>query len=158
TPQANGFQQYYALGAGDVTSLGNGSFFKGLVDDVSFYNKALTDADVQDEYQAAVNGGDYPGTVLGKDPIAFYQPEETGIGAPAVADDSGHGRDAAYYNVISSNAGQPGALIDDPSTAVRFNGSDAYVRLPSSPFNFTSGTTTSFETWFNTTSGGVILG
>src|SRR5262249_27766887 len=121
TPQANGYQQYYALGATDTTSLGNGSYFSGLIDDVSFYNRALSDADVQEEYQAAVGGGDYPGTVLGKMPIAFYQLDETNIAAPTTtaADSSGNARDATYYNVTSADTGQPGALVDDPDTSVR---------------------------------------
>lgn len=38
---------YYAFGAKDSTNLGQGGFFKGAMDDVRIYNRALTDDEVK---------------------------------------------------------------------------------------------------------------
>jgi len=38
---------YYAFGAADSTNLGQGGFFKGLIDDIRVYNRALTDDEVK---------------------------------------------------------------------------------------------------------------
>jgi hypothetical protein len=38
---------YYAFGAADTTNLGQGGFFKGLMDDIRIYNRALTDDEVK---------------------------------------------------------------------------------------------------------------
>jgi hypothetical protein len=38
---------YYAFGAADTTNLGQGGFFKGLMDDIRVYNRALTDDEVK---------------------------------------------------------------------------------------------------------------
>ena len=38
---------YYAFGAKDSTNLGQGAFFKGLMDDIRIYNRALTDDEVK---------------------------------------------------------------------------------------------------------------
>ena len=41
-----GGEIYYALGAKDSTNMGHGGFFKGLMDDVRIYNRALTDDEI----------------------------------------------------------------------------------------------------------------
>jgi hypothetical protein len=43
----NGGEIYYAVGAKDTTNMGQGGFFKGLIDDVRIYNRALTDDEVK---------------------------------------------------------------------------------------------------------------
>jgi hypothetical protein len=43
----NGGDIYYAFGAKDDTNLGQGGFFKGLMDDVRIYNRALTEDEVK---------------------------------------------------------------------------------------------------------------
>ena len=43
----NGGEIFYAFGAQDGTNLGQGGFFKGLMDDVRIYNRALTEDEVK---------------------------------------------------------------------------------------------------------------
>jgi hypothetical protein len=42
-----GGEIYYAFGPKDSTNLGHGGFFKGLMDDIRVYNRALTDEEVR---------------------------------------------------------------------------------------------------------------
>jgi RHS repeat-associated protein len=90
-------------------------------------------------------------------------PGEPGGGAPAVvADQSGHGEAASWTGGVGF--GVPGLVAGEAKTAMSFDGSTSYVRAPSAAFGGypTSGSTNnynlSFEAWFKTTSGGVILG
>jgi hypothetical protein len=43
---------YIALGAADSTNCGDGTYFAGIVDEFRFYNRALSDAEIQALYQA----------------------------------------------------------------------------------------------------------
>ncbi|MFZ8804232.1 MAG: DUF2341 domain-containing protein, partial [Candidatus Calescibacterium sp.] len=43
---------YIALGATDTTHCGDGTYFGGIVDEFRFYNRALSDAEIQALYQA----------------------------------------------------------------------------------------------------------
>jgi YD repeat-containing protein len=90
-------------------------------------------------------------------------PGEPGGGAPAVvADQSGHGEAASWTGGVGF--GVPGLVAGEAKTAMSFDGSTGYVRALSAAFGGypASGSTNnynlSFEAWFKTTSGGVILG
>jgi hypothetical protein len=105
-------------------------------------------------------GTSYRDVVLADGATAYWRLDETGT--PAVAHDQVGGHDAVYHNFTAADLGQPGALPNDTSTSVQFNGVNQYLSLPD-VFNYpTSGMTTqyavSFGAWFKTTSGGVILG
>jgi hypothetical protein len=106
-------------------------------------------------------GSSYRNVVLADAPAAYWRLDETSPAQPAHDEVGRH--DAAYQNFTAADLGQPGALGNDTSTSANFNGVDHYVSLPD-VFNFpTTGTTTtqmalSFSAWFNTTTGGVILG
>jgi hypothetical protein len=105
-------------------------------------------------------GTSYPSVVLADAPAAYWRLDETSPAQPAQDQVGGH--DAVYQNFTAADLGQPGALSNDTSTSAHFNGVDHYLSLPD-VFNFpTTGTTTqyaqSFSAWFNTTTGGVILG
>ena len=43
----NGGEIFYAFGCEDSTNLGQGGYFKGLMDDIRIYNRALTEAEVK---------------------------------------------------------------------------------------------------------------
>jgi RHS repeat-associated protein len=85
-----------------------------------------------------------------------YQPPST------IADSSGHGNTATPSGSLSFGA--PGLVPSNGDAATGFDGSTASVQVPSSVFGSypTSGSTTAytltFEAWFRTTAGGVILG
>jgi hypothetical protein len=102
----------------------------------------------------------YKDVVLADGAAAYWRLDETGT--PTTAHDEVGGNDAVYHNFTAANLGQTGALANDTSTSVQFNGTNQYLSLPD-VFHFpTGGITTnytvSFGAWFKTTSGGVILG
>jgi hypothetical protein len=106
-------------------------------------------------------GTSYHDVVLEDAPAAYWRLDETSLVPPTAHDEVG-GHDAAYQNFSAADLGQPGALSNDPSTSVHFNGVNEYVSLPD-VFHFpTGGTTTqyavSFGAWFKTATSGVILG
>ena len=47
TPVASGNGQFYAFGAADTTTLGSGAYFNGSLDDLSIWNTARTNANIQ---------------------------------------------------------------------------------------------------------------
>jgi RHS repeat-associated protein len=85
-----------------------------------------------------------------------YQPPTT------IVDGSGHGNTATPNGSLSF--GSPGLVAGNGDASTGFDGSTAWVQVPSSVFGSypTSGSTTAyaltFEAWFKTTSGGAILG
>jgi RHS repeat-associated protein len=87
---------------------------------------------------------------------------ETRLANAAAADSSGHGSHATLVGEVTQPVA--GLVGGDADTATSFDGSTAYALLPSAPFGSypTSGSTTAytltFEAWFETTTGGVILG
>jgi hypothetical protein len=106
-------------------------------------------------------GTSFSSAVLADAPAAYWRLDETSPAQPA--HDQVGGNDAAYQNFTATDLGLSGALRNGTSTSVQFNGVDHYLSLPD-VFNCpTNGTTTtqyavSFSAWFNTTTGGVILG
>lgn len=56
----------------------------------------------------------YDEAVLADEPVAYYRMDETS--GPTAADSSGNGRSGTYQTGVT--LGTPGALLDDPSTAV----------------------------------------
>lgn len=160
SPFEFGFQQRYALGLADSTNLGSGAFFNGLLDEFAVFSTALSNADVAAQFQAGINGsGNYRATVLAGNPVLYWR---LGDATASPAADATGSFTADYHHFSSEDLGLPGAVGNE--TAVRFNGTNAYVRLPAGAFGSypTSGSTTnyavSFVAWFNTTSGGVVLG
>jgi hypothetical protein len=86
--------------------------FKGGLDEVAIYNRALSDTEVLAHYNAGASGspGDYPAAVLASDPVAYWRMEEmsTNVSAWAVnAVDSGAlpGNYARFISEQHANAG-----------------------------------------------------
>jgi hypothetical protein len=72
----------------------------------------------------------YPDGVLAKGPVGYWRlGEATG---PTVVDETGNGHDGRIFG--SPTLGTPGAINDDPDTAIQFNGFDTrdYVEIPDS--------------------------
>ncbi|HXM55230.1 MAG TPA: LamG-like jellyroll fold domain-containing protein, partial [Candidatus Dormibacteraeota bacterium] len=94
---------------------------------------------------------------------ALGQTATTGYLPAGLGDSSGHGGAAALWSG-SPAFGAPGLVSGDADAAVAFDGASAMAQLPAAPFGAypTSGSTSAysatFEAWFSTTSGGVILG
>ena len=70
----------------------------------------------------------YSQVVLAKGPVGYWRLGEAS--GPTAFDSSGNGNGGTYYG--NPSFGQPGAISNDPDTAVGFNGpgSDDYVQVP----------------------------
>jgi hypothetical protein len=152
TPYASAYSYYLGTGYTAGWSNGNGGwqFFAGTLDEAAIYQRALTAAEVGQHY-AAVTINNPPVTPPSTTPTAQYHfGEASGTSA---ADSTGNSQMAVYVGNPTLNvAGVSG------TTAVRLNGSNQYVALPSAPFGV-YGNPVSFETWFSAPVGasGVIL-
>jgi RHS repeat-associated protein len=144
---------------------GNGGWdpFAGTLDEVAVYASALTAGRVSAHFTA---GAGYRTAVLADSPAAYYRLDDGSPGPAAapstLADASGHGASASWSGGVVF--GSPGLVGGLGGASVGVGGGSTYVQVPSQVFGAypTSGSTTSysltFESWFQTTSGGVILG
>ena len=131
----------YQLGSGQTAGwpAGNGGsyYFQGLIDEAGFYNRALSAADVQSIVTSL------PGGLTNS-----WRGEGNAL-------DSQGGNNGTLVGGVTFAAGKVGQ-------AFSLDGVGAYVKLPDNVVPYpTSGTSTtplSFETWFRTTTGGVIMG
>lgn len=149
----------------DPLMIGHGqlhTWFPGYVDEVAVYNHALTAAQVRGHFDARLGlSPSYPSAVLEDGANAYYRFDDPSSASGSPAGDSADSNPATYRgNVILG----PGAPYFGGSQAARFNGTTSYLNLPTAPFGAypTSGNTNayslSFETWFQTSGNGVILG
>jgi hypothetical protein len=92
----------------------------------------------------------YSAVVLSGNPQGYWRLGEA-PGSTTAVDSSPFGRNGTYMGGVT--LGVPGAIVADPNTAARFNGSTGYVSIPGGPFNFTNNFT--LEAWVinNNTSG-----
>lgn len=70
----------------------------------------------------------YSSVVLGKGPVGYWRLGEAA--GPTAVDSSGFGYDGTYKG--SPTLGEPGAIVNDPDTAIGCNGPDSkdYVEIP----------------------------
>jgi len=78
--------------------------------------------------RTVVASDSYSALVLAKGPVGYWRLGETDLSSPA-ADATGNGNDGAYNG--SPTLGQPGAIANDPDTAIGCNGPDSrdYVEI-----------------------------
>lgn len=86
----------------------------------------------------------YAATVLSDGPIAYFRLDDTTTST--AKDSSGNGHDGSYQGGVT--LGVPGAIANDPDTAVQFDGHSAEMvaTLPGS-FDFTGNVPYSIEVW-----------
>jgi len=98
---------------------------------------------------------DYQSTILADKPAAYYRLGEAS--GPTANDISGTSppNDGVYMEPSAGSItyGQPGAIVNDPATAVCFNGIGGYIRVENVP-PVVDGNDYSIEFWINTTSPG----
>jgi hypothetical protein len=70
----------------------------------------------------------YEATVLSKMPVGYWRLREKS-GSKNALDTSGNGHIGTYRGVIGFE--ESGAIIGNPDSAIRLNGTDAYVEIPS---------------------------
>jgi|GEM_PF-2172616 len=136
------------------------TYFPGYVDEVAIYASALSGSRIAAHYAARIQPVDYPQIVVADGANAYYRFDDPSSANGSPVADSADSNPATYLgNVTLIPSGLPGV----PGRAASFNGSTSYIRLPVAPFGAypTSGSTNnytlSFETWFQTSAGGVIL-
>jgi hypothetical protein len=148
---------YYQLGTGYSPNWpdANGGWytFNGVIDQPTLYSSALTAAQVQSIYNAG-----NAGKCTGGQPPATTNPcvaPPAGIVAWWQAESNAVDSVGGHNGVLENGVGFTTALVGEGFV---FNGSTAYVQLPQNLFPFPNATPFSFESWFETTAGGVILG
>ena len=147
----------YQIGTGNTAGwpAGNGGsfYFKGLIDEVEFFNRALTPSDIGAILNAGSAGKCKVSSGACTIPPAGLVTWYTGDGT---ANDFYGKSNGTLQNGASFASGLVGQ-------AFSLNGSGQFVSLPANviPYPATGVTTTqavSVDAWFATTSGGVILG
>ena len=56
TPYGSGYGLYYAFGTTDTTNLGSGAYFNGLIQNISIFNRPLSNTEVQTLYGGGSGG------------------------------------------------------------------------------------------------------
>ena len=92
----------YVIGHGDSTNLGEGDYFNGLIDDVRIYNRALSEAEVRNNYRGSIT----------TDGLVLWLRFDEGSGDTAY-DASGNGNDGTIYGATWY---EPGITQDVVST------------------------------------------
>ncbi len=137
------------------------AYFPGYVDDVAVYNYALAASRVGAHYAAHIQPADYPRSVIVDGANAYYRFNDPSSANGSPVADSADSNPATYLGNVTL---VPQGILGSLGGAARFNGSTSYIRLPAAPFGAyptggsTNNYTLTFETWFQTTGGGVILG
>jgi len=95
--------------------------------------------------QSGPGSSAYRAIVLAKNPVGYWRLGE--VTGPTAVDETGNGHDGTYFGGVTYQ--EPGALANDPNTAVGFDGLDAYVEVPDSVqfSQMTSGAGLTVEVW-----------
>jgi hypothetical protein len=119
--------------------------FDGWIEEVAFYPKALSAADIAAHYNAAKsNGANYPSVVLASGPVGYWRLNEPGN--PPAANLGSLGPNGNGQYVYAASPGQPGPQppsfpgFDTANRACGFNGTNGAVDLP--PLNLNTNTVT----------------
>jgi hypothetical protein len=118
-------------------------FFKGLIDEVRVYDRALSSSEVQADMQRPVSGGGASGTPAQPPAglVAAYNFDESS--GAAVHDSSGLANDGTASGAPDHVAGHTGGALD-------FDGDDDVVTVPSSP-SLALGSEMTVEAWVRPT-------
>jgi RHS repeat-associated protein len=161
-------QQEYSSGRNAANELTRTTLPSGRTGNVLTYNAltdratSVTDADGGTYTIAApaTTGSDnyYSGAVAATRPALYYPMTESSgldaVNSSGVDNPPGPATDGIYNNVM---LGEPGIFGSGGDTAAGFDGSSAYLSLPSGAFNDKSGSA-SVAMWFSTkTAGGVLF-
>jgi hypothetical protein len=101
----------------------------------------------------AASGGLYSDTVLADNPVGYWRFGEA-AGAPQAQDLASGNRPLTYNGFAAANYGYPGAIEDDPNTAVRLTASATTISRPDpNDFGFAAGQSFSLEYWIRVAPG-----
>lgn len=121
-----------------------GQAVDGRIDDVAVFNRALSAAEVQAQYDAGLNpAGNYASLIQGDAGlVAYYQLGEAAVVSPVAVDETNL-NPGAYIGVVTSGA--PGALFGDANSSVDFSG--GRMNVPPSPSLDSGGGALTVEAW-----------
>ncbi|MCY0939522.1 LamG-like jellyroll fold domain-containing protein [Streptomyces sp. H34-S4] len=130
-------------------------YFSGQLDEVAFYDKALTPAIVANHYKARTSlvsgsGDQYQGSVMSDAPASYWQLDEA-TGTLVTNKIAATGGNGTY---TKATLGMTGAFGTGDRPAASFGG-DGYAQLPGA--GIIPDTELSVELWFKTTKPGVLL-
>ncbi len=139
------YQQALTVTIG-ATPLAPVQYFKGAIDEVAIYPRALTPQQILVHYRAGTSSplptvpptasatpcasagsltDPYPSAVLAAHPLAYWRLGEACTGT--IRDSGPAGLDGQTQGGVQ--AGVPGAITGDPNTAMRFDGQTGYIAL-----------------------------
>lgn len=126
---------------------GTGIQWNGNLDEVAFYNYALTPVQVLSHYRTGI--GSYAAQVLADSPAAYYRMDEAS-GQPQ--DSSGNGNHTTVTGGTPTY-GQTGGITTDPTDgAILLDGTTEYFSAPDHA-TLDTGDTFSLEAWINRSGG-----
>ncbi|MFI8522751.1 LamG-like jellyroll fold domain-containing protein [Streptomyces sp. NPDC085481] len=131
-------------------------YFSGALDEVAFYPKALTPAEISAHYRARTgmvtgDGPHYRGAVTADAPAGYWRLDETS-GGRANSLSAAQDGDGFYTNTA---LGSDGVFGTGDNTAISLNG-NGYTEIPGSILRGSKDL--AVELWFKTTKPGVLLG
>lgn len=132
-------------------------YFSGAIDEVAFYSKALTAAEVSAHYRSRTDmvGGDgphYRGAVTADAPAGYWRLDEPAGSVIANSQSAAQNGDGNYTNAALATDGVFGT---GDNTALTLNG-NGYAQIPGSILR--ASTDLAVELWFRTTKPGVLIG
>jgi RHS repeat-associated protein len=144
-------------------------YFAGRVQDVAFYQSALSATRISAHWTAGVQAAatsttpviwntPYPKTVVNDSPVSYWRMSDP-AGSTSLTDDYGSASGSVYEGSNGNGVqyGQAGAMANDPTaTSAAFNGTGD-INLPNSTVNPSAGPTT-VEGWFKTSTAGGVIG
>ena len=133
----------YPLGIGENTQA-PGRHWKGSIDEVAVYARALSDSDVAERYEI---GHAYRDEVAADGPRGYWRFGDA-AGATTAADSSANGTNATYGGGATS--GGAGIVRDDGDRGATFDGVDDYVSVGDT-LDFAGTAPFSLEAWVNPT-------
>ncbi|WP_265867095.1 LamG-like jellyroll fold domain-containing protein [Streptomyces sp. SKN60] len=131
-------------------------YFSGALDEVAFYPKALTAAEINAHYRArsgmvAGDGPHYRGAVTADAPAGYWRLDEA-TGSVANSLSAAQNGGGSYTNTA---LGTDGVFGTGDNTAISLNG-NGYTEIPGSILR--GSTDLAVEVWFKTTKPGVLIG
>ncbi|MFI8828540.1 LamG-like jellyroll fold domain-containing protein [Streptomyces sp. NPDC053431] len=131
-------------------------YFSGAIDEVAFYPRALSQAEISKHYRArtgmvAGDGPHYRGAVTVDAPAGYWRLDESS-GPVANSLTAAQNGDGSYTN---ATLGTDGVFGTGDNTALTLNG-NGYAEIPGSILR--GSTDLAVELWFKTTKPGVLIG
>ena len=111
--------------------------YVGLLDEVAIYPTALSAGEINAHYTAGIGGAPYAPLVLAQNPAVYYRLDEPSLSLPVAVNSGSWGSAADGTYQRGSTPGVPGLQtqqahgFDADNRAVKLDGTNGYVKIPS---------------------------